>query len=149
MPDLMQKIILSKYPNYDLSRYHFKFGDIIKLDNYAKVFVVASAIEYIEAYVLRAGFGMNRFVRITISYDDLPYYKKGEFINSSLRVSKSLYWRAGIVVIDPRNNCKLLLENEKGVGFEALILDSKIPSLIETRVYVLQSPYRNYITRRR
>lgn len=141
---LSTKYILRKYPNYDLNRYRFKFGDIVTTNDGALVFVTESAIEDIRAYVLKSSFTYRRFQYTAIPYTDLPYYCKGEFVSEPLPVLKSLRWRVGAMVHDEQFDNYMLLTEERDGGFVGLVInpDSKY---YKTSVWIM-NPWLCYIS---
>ena len=145
MANYVKMAILAKYPDHDFDRYSFKFGDVLRTNNGALIFVIHSAITYVEAFVLKSSFGFKKNTKMRIAYTDLPYYKKGEFSSEVLDVSKKLKWSVGDVVIDNRFNTKLLLtEQLEDGGFYGLVLECENKFYTETSVYVT-NPYIDYI----
>ena len=145
MANYVKMAILAKYPDHDFDRYSFKFGDVLRTNNGALIFVIHSAITYVEAFVLKSSFGFKKNTKMRIAYTDLPYYKKGEFSSEVLDVSKKLKWSVGDLVIDDRSGAKLLLMEERDCGgFYAAILDCDNEFYKETTIYII-NPYRDYI----
>lgn len=145
MANYVKMGILSKYPDYDFNRYSFKFGDVLRTNNGALIFVIGSAIEYVDAFVLKSSFGIKKNQKVKIYYSELPYHKKNMFTSEKLCVSKSIKWSVGDVVIDPRYGTKILLTEERDHGgFYGLVLESENKFYIETSVYVT-NPYIDYV----
>lgn len=139
------KLILKKYPDYDLNRYRFKFGDIVTTNDGALIFVTESAIEYVKAYVLKSSFTYKRFQYTTVPYTDLPYYHKGEFESEQLPVLKSLRWRVGAVVHDVQFDNYMLLTEERDGGFVGLVINPDSKYYYKTSVWVM-NPWQCYIS---
>lgn len=147
MANYVKMAILAKYPDHDFDRYSFKFGDVLRTNNGALIFVIHSAIKYVEAFVLKSSFGFKRYKRMQIKYTEIPYYKKDEFKGEELVVSKKIKWSVGDVVIDPEYGSKLLLTEQcDGGGFYALVLECENKFYTETSVYVT-NPYIEYVSK--
>ena len=145
MADYVKLAILAKYPDYDFDRHSFRFGDVLRTNNGARIIVIYSAITYVEAFVLKSSFGFKKHKRMRINYTDLPYYKKGEFKSEELEVSKKLKWEVGSVVRDPRSGSKLLLiEQQEHGGFYALVLECE-NNLYRGKTVYVTNPYIEYI----
>ena len=145
MGNSIKLVILEKYPDYDFDRHSFRFGDVLRTNNGALIFVLSSALLYVEAFILKSSFGFKKNTKMRIDYTDLPYYKKGEFSSEVLDVSKKLKWSVGDLVIDDRSGAKLLLMEERDCGgFYAAILDCDNELYKETTIYII-NPYRDYI----
>lgn len=86
--DLIRKLILRDYPNYDFTRYRFRFGDIIKFRE-SYLFALESSLTECKFLPLSKGFGFDKMQEVKISYTELPYYKKGEFESIKYRVKCS------------------------------------------------------------
>ena len=147
--NIIQKLILKKYPNYDLNRYHYKCSDIINHKyNGAQIIVEYSAIEYIQGYVIKSGFGMKKGTKIRVNYDDLEYYAKDQYIKPDYNISSRIRWEPGDIVRDPDNGFILLITEYAGDGFYALVLDSNGNEYYdETSIYVLNR-YSDYIMKK-
>lgn len=146
MSNFMIRPIKNKYPDYDENRHHFKFGDVVKTNSHAIIFVKESLITHVEALVLKPGFGLKMHEIININYSELPYYDKGKFESKELKIYKGLNWKVGDVVIDPRSNFKILLyeDRERG-GFYGWVLECDDPFYKETGIYI-NNPYKDYIS---
>lgn len=145
MPNIIHKLILQSCPDYDFGRYHFKLGDVVDTLDGAKIFVIDSALDYVEAFILKSSFTLRRHTKCYVPYSNLPDFKKGEFVSEELHIATSLKWQVGNVVMDPQFNNKLLLteENEKNT-FIGVILESEVPQYVGYSV-VVQNPYRDYL----
>ena len=86
--DLISKLILRDYPDYDFTRYRFKFGDIIKFRE-SYLLALESSLTACKFLSLSKGFGFNKMQEVSFPYDELPYYKKGEFESIKYRVKCS------------------------------------------------------------
>lgn len=86
--NVITKLIKAKYPSYDEHRYHFRFGDIIRHRG-AKLLAIQSLITECEFIALSNGFGFKKMDTVKFSYDELPYYKKGEFVSLPYRIKYS------------------------------------------------------------
>lgn len=144
MSDILHKLILQRCPNYDFDQYRYRFGDIVETLDGAKIFVVESALDYVEAFILKSSFTLRRYTECRVPYSNLPKYGQDEFVNEQLPVSNSLNWKVGNVVIDPQFNTKLLLTKSLDNGFTALVLESPVPPNRGCSVFVM-NPYRDYI----
>ena len=139
------RIILKKYPNYDLNRQRFTFGDVVTTNDGAVIFVTESAIEDVYAFVLKSSFKYRRFQYAAVPYADLPYYAKGEFKSETLPVLKSLRWRVGAVVHEEQFDNYMLLTEERDGGFVGLVINPDSKYYYQQSVWVM-NPYRDYIT---
>lgn len=146
---LLTRLILSKYPDYDVNRYHFKSGDIVKLDCGAIFIVSTSAIEFVDGYIHKRSLKYREFGEVRIDYKDLPYFPKGAFVPAKASVQKSLKWSVGDVVRDPRTNMLLYLYSNQGhQRFYGYVLETDNPYYNNTRVYI-DNPYSDYILQER
>lgn len=104
---MFKNLILKKYPDYDLERYRFKFGDIIQ---YAEsyFFVLDDYITEVKCIALTRGLNHKIGQKLFIEYSKLPYYKKGEFKNLTLKVS--YLWKVGKLVHTEIGPCLLYKE---------------------------------------
>lgn len=145
MSNIIHKLILQRCPNYDFGRYHFKFGDVVNTLDGAKIFIIESALNYVEAFILKSSFTLRRYTKCNVPYSNLPDFRKGEFVSEELPLATSLKWQVGNVVLDPQFNNKLLLieEGEKN-SFTAVILESDFPQYVGYFVCVV-NPYRDYL----
>ena len=66
MENYVQMAILAKYPDYDFSRHRFKFGDVLRTNNAALIFVISSALIYVEALILKSSFGFKKSTKMRI-----------------------------------------------------------------------------------
>lgn len=144
MSDILHKLILQRCPKYDFDQYRYRFGDIVETLDGAKIFVVESALDYVDAFILKSSFTLHRYTTCRVPYSNLPKYGKDEFVNEQLPVSNSLNWKVGNVVIDPQFNTKLLLTKSLDNGFTALVLESSVQPNYGCSVFVI-NPYRDYI----
>lgn len=144
MSDIMRKVILAQYPDYDFERHSFKFGEIVKTNTGATIFVIQSAIEYVEAFVLKSGFGLKKNTKVNVNYTDLPYFKKDEYTSINFSINKGLKWEVGQIVMDKRTGSKLLLTEENDNGFHAIVIESENKYYLECGIYV-RNPLEGYI----
>lgn len=143
--DILRKLILKEYPNYDFDRYHFDFGDIIECNDGSKVVCEYSTCEYIKAFVIRRGFKNRKIGYSNIYYEDLPYYSKKEgFTSLGANVSTFLKWTVGELRRVDGNMLVLLTEETGFQDFYALVLDSKNTYYLKTHI-AIRNPYVDYI----
>lgn len=81
----IEKLLKSKYPDYDLERYRYKAGDIIRTEDGAMIVVEYSAIEHIQGYVIKRSLVFREKGPQRIEYTKLPYYKKKSLRVKNLR----------------------------------------------------------------
>lgn len=136
---------MTRCPDYDFNQYRYKFGDVVETLDGAKIFVIESALNYVEAFILKSSFTLRRYTTCMVPYDNLPKYGKEEFVNEQLPVSNSLNWKIGNVVTDPQFDSKLLLTECVDGGFRAYVLESCNQAYVGCAVFAM-NPYRDYIS---
>lgn len=145
MNDILRKLILKKYPNFDFNRYRYNPGDLIRLDDGAVVVVKEGALEYVDAYVYRHSLKYRYYNLVRIQYEELPYYVKGEFTTEVYKLNKTLKWRVGNIVQDPTYGAIGYLFEEVGQQrFYMFVLEADNPYYVHTGIY-LENPYKDYV----
>ena len=133
----IEKLILKDHPGYDFSRYRFKDGDFVKLDDGAVILVKQSGLVSVSAYVYKKSFKYHEYIEYEIPYSELPYFKKGEFKSEPYRIKKSLLWKEGDVVQDPEYGTVGYLYADLGEQkFYMWVLESPNPVYVHTGVYI-------------
>lgn len=84
--NIIRKLITKKYPNYDFERHRFKFGDLLHF-RHGLILALESSFSNCEFFVVKRGFGLKEFETVKIAYNELPYYKKGEFKSLEYKIS--------------------------------------------------------------
>ena len=142
--NLIEKYIKKKYPNYDFNRYSFQAGDCVETLDGALVIIEYSAIEYVNAFVIKRSMKFRERGEQRIYLSDLPNIRKGEFVNKDIKVSESIFWKPYMIVHLERGDMTvLLLEEVKHQGFYAYVLSSENSYYLNTRVYV-ENPWKEY-----
>ena len=143
--NIIDKLILQKYPDYDFDRYRYKAGDYVESICGAKMIVEYSAIEYVSAFVIRRSLQYRKYGQQRVYYKDLPYYAKGEFINGLPKVNETLYWNVYDIVYLEESNMRVLLTQEvKHQCFYGFVLETENNYYKHTSIY-LENPYKQYI----
>lgn len=136
--NIIQKAIKNKIPDYDFGRERFSAGTYLKLDNFAEMIVVESALEYVSAYVIKPGFNLAAGYVERFPYSELPNIRKGEFKPIDYPIRKKI-WRVYDVVENHINDMLLLLTDydENHQTFTAFVLeDTKHNYYKHTRISV-------------
>lgn len=144
--DTLRKLILSKCPDYDFERYHFSSGDYVETLDGARILVTEPALEYTHAYVLVRSLKYREKGLQRISYKDLPYYKKGTFVNKLPKLNTSKKWKLyDLVFVDEYFDMIVLLDECIGhQRFYAYVISSENKYYLNTRIYI-ENPYKDYI----
>lgn len=142
--NIIQKLILKGNPDYDFDRYRFDIGDIVNnTRNYSIVLVIESALDYLEAIVIKRGFGVNKGEVLRVNYDDLEYFSKGEYIKPEYSYQHKLRYEAGDIIKDngvsfcviSRENKTLTIMALEQYKFRGIYLGAK---------YCITDPYWDY-----
>lgn len=143
--DLIRKAILQKCPDYDFDRYRFKSGDVVKLDCGAVIVVRQSYLKSVWAYVHKRSLHYRNLGSADIPYDDLPYYKKGEFRHAPYKLNKTLKWQVGDIVEDPTyGTVGYLYEETEHQCFYMYVMECDNSYYTNTGIYI-QNPYGGYV----
>lgn len=110
----INNLILSSVPDYDFNRYRYKAGDCVDLEDGARIIVEYSALEYVQAFVIKRFFkypkGEHR-----VPYSELPYYTKCDVPQlQSPVIHKSLKWKLWTVVPADEIDGSVLLIKDVG-----------------------------------
>lgn len=144
--DVIRKLILNKYPDYDFDRYRFKSGDIVRTLDGALVCVRESALEYVDAFPIVRSMRIREKVWQRVPYTDLPFYTKGEFVSLNIKPTTSVKWKVGdFVTLDYEDSLALLTEEHKDrhQAFYAYVLRCSNNYYLHTGIYV-ENPMKDY-----
>lgn len=143
--DIIRKLILKDHPDFDFDRHRFSAGDIVETKCGAVVVVRTGGLDFIEAYVYKRSIRYREFKLVKIPYEDLPYYKKGEFVSKPYKLNKKLKWQVGDIVLDPTYGTIGYLFQEVGhQRFYMFVLESDNSYYTHTGVYI-ENPYAGYV----
>lgn len=138
------KMILKDHPDYDLERYRFKAGDVVRLNCGALLLVDYSAIEYASGYICRKSVLHRELKEERVSYDELPYFKEDEFVPYKFKLNTSLKWKVGDFIRDDRGTLMYLYHETDHQCFYGFVLESAQSYYLHTRVFVM-NPYREFV----
>lgn len=139
----IEKLLKSKYPDYDLERYRYKAGDIIRTEDGAMIVVEYSAIEHIQGYVIKRSLVFREKGPQRIEYTKLPYYKKEKFKSEEFKINKRLSW--GLYDIVKTDTMTVLLtKNVRHQEFYGYVLKSENEYYLNTHIYLV-NPFKDYV----
>lgn len=144
--DILRKLILHECPDYDFDRYHFKSGDIVRTLDGAVICIKESALEYVEAFPVVRSMCIREKIWQRVPYTNLPYYRKGEFVNLSVKPTTSIKWKVGdFVYLDYEEGLALLTEEHKDryQAFYAYVLQCNNNYYLHTGIYI-ENPMKAY-----
>lgn len=142
--NIIWKLITKECPDYDFTRYRFNAGDLVTTLDGAVVVVDYSALKYVNGWVIRRGLKYRQLGEQHVLYDDLTYYKKGEFVSQPYPLSVSLKWKLYDFVKLDDYVLLLIEEKDRKQSFYAYVLESENGYYKNTRIYI-ENPYRDYI----
>lgn len=143
--NVLQRLILRDHPDYDFEQYHFRAGDMVKSLDGGLFIVDYSACEYVEAFPLVRTLTYRKKEFQRVYYTDLPYYRKGEFVNSEypIKDERIVKWEVGDIVCGEYGIVALLFQECGTQEFYGYVLDSDNSYYLHTRIY-LPNPNRYY-----
>ena len=140
----LRKLILKKHPDYDFDRYSFQPGDCVETLDGAIAIIEYSAIDWVNAFIIKRSMKFRQKGEQRINLNDLPNLRYGEFISKDLEPSKSIFWKENtIVYVEHDNLLALLLKEVHFQGFHAFVLNCDNNYYLHTRIY-LDNPYKDY-----
>lgn len=140
----IQKLILRDHPDYDINRHHFDAGDIVRLDDNSIIVVEYSAIEYVQAWVVRKGFKYRELGEQRVLYTDLPYYRKGDFVSELPKISTSIKWKLYDFRVFDDKRTGFLYEQKGHQEFYAFVISPMNDYYFHTKIWV-RNPFHEYI----
>lgn len=143
---IVTKMILKKYPEYDINRQYYSSGDVVRNTKTQELcYVVESAIEACHCIILEPGFGMSKGTEAWISYADLEYFEYGTYKRPPYPISKRLRWEPGDIVLDKDTLFLIKQRPEKNQNYVyAIALASGNPYVHVGECFAVEDPYWNY-----
>lgn len=144
--NVIQKLILRDHPDYDFEQYHFQAGDVVRSLDGGVFIVDYSACDCVEAFPLKRTMKYRNKEWQKVYYKDLPYYRKGDFVNTPyvIKNERVIKWDVGDIVKNERNDVMLLFDSCGFQEFYGYVLDTSNTYYLHTRVY-LRNPYRDFL----